>query len=68
MLVGDALAAAQFVLVALEGARDEDRVEGEAVGRGEDLRVDDIGAGRGAGAGDAAEQPRVVGRDDGDAR
>ena len=63
---GDPLSAPQFVLLALEGARDEDRVEREAVGRGEDLSVDDIAAGCGAGAGDAGQEPRVVGRDHGD--
>ena len=45
---GDPLTAPQFVVVSLEGARNEDRVEREAVGRREDLRVDDVAAGRGA--------------------
>ena len=41
---GDAIGATQFVVVEFEGAREQDRVEREAVGRGEYLRVDDIGA------------------------
>ena len=59
---GDALGPAQLVLVAVEGAREEDGVERHAVGGGEDLRVDDVAARRRAGAGDDGEQPRMVGR------
>ena len=61
-----ALGAAQLVLVALEGAGDEDRVERAAVDGGEDLRVDDVGAGRRAGAGDDREQARMVRREHGE--
>ena len=57
---GDALASPQLVLVALESARNENRVERKAVGRGEDLGVDDVAARRRAGAGDAGEKPRMV--------
>ena len=63
--IGDAHRAARLVLVVLELARHRDGVEREPVGRGEDLRVDDVGAGRRAGAGDDRQQPRMVGREHG---
>ena len=40
----DALGPAQLVLVPVEGAREEDRVERHAVGGREDLRIDDVAA------------------------
>ena len=58
----DADGAAQLVLVLGEFAADEDRVEGEAVRRREDLGIDDVGAGGGAGAGDDRQEPRMIGR------
>ena len=64
--LADALGAAPLVLVAVELAADQDRVERLAVGGGEDLRVDDVAAGRGAGAGDHRQQARMVGRQHGD--
>ena len=59
-------AAPQLVLVVIEGARHADGVERQAVGGREHLRVDDIGAGGGAGAGDDRQQTGMVGRDDGE--
>ena len=46
-----------------EFARHRDGVEREPVGRGVDLRVDDVGARHRAGAGDDRQQPRMVGRE-----
>ena len=63
--LADARGAARLVLVAIEFARDRDGVERAAVGGGVDLRVDDVGAGRRAGAGDDRQQPGMVGRQDG---
>ena len=60
----DARGAARLVLVAVEFARDRDGVEREAVGGGVDLRVDDVGAGQRAGAGDDRQQPRMIRRED----
>ena len=65
MCWADARGTAQLVLVAVEGARDEDGVERQTVGGGEDLGIDDIGASRGAGAGDDGQQARMVRRGDG---
>src|ERR1700689_638731 len=48
-------AASQLVLVAVEGARNEDRVERETVGRREYMGVDDIAARPRAGAGGDGE-------------
>ena len=48
---GDASGAALFVLAMVELALELDGVERHAVARGRDLRIDDVGAGRGAGAG-----------------
>jgi hypothetical protein len=45
---------------------DREDVQRHAVGEGEDLRLDDIGAGHRQGAGQPGEQARVVGRVDGD--
>ena len=56
----DALGAPPLVLVAVELAADQDGVERAAVGGGEDLRVDDVAAGRRAGAGDDRQQARMV--------
>ena len=64
--VADLAGAALLVGVVVELAADRDRVERLAVGGREDLRVDDIGAGDGAGAGDERQEPRMVGREDGD--
>ena len=58
--LGDAFGAAQFVGVFWEGARHRDDVEREAVGGGEDLRVDDVGARRRAGAGEQRQEARMV--------
>ena len=63
--IGDAIGAPLLVLVALEFARQRNGVERAPVGGGEYLRVDDIGAGHGAGAGDDRQQPGVVGRQHG---
>src|SRR5271155_2602365 len=54
---GHAPAASQLVLVTVEGARNEDRVERETVGRRENMGVDDIAARPRAGAGDDREEP-----------
>src|ERR1700722_3812741 len=56
----------QFVLVALESARNKNGVERKAVGRGEDLRVDDVAARGGSGPSDASQEPWVVRRDHSD--
>ena len=61
--VADAGGAACFVFVAFELARHRDGVEREPVGRGVDLGVDDVGAGKRAGAGDDRKQPWMVGRE-----
>ena len=50
--VGDPNGAAALVGVEIELTRHRDRVEREAVGRGVDLGVDDVGTGHGAGTGD----------------
>ena len=55
-----------LVGVVVEFAADRDRVERLAVGGREDLRVDDVGAGDGAGPGDDRQQARMVGREHGD--
>ena len=55
-----------LVGLVVELAVDEDGIERPAVGGGEDLGVDDVGAGGGAGAGDDRQQPRMVGGEDGD--
>ena len=64
-VMGDASAAPHLVLVEVEGARAQDRVEREPVRRREDMRVDDIRAAGRAGAGDGRQQPSMVLRDDG---
>ena len=64
--VADLAGAALLVGLVVELAADRDRIERLAVGGGEDLRVDDVAAGGGAGAGDDRQQPRMVGGDDGD--
>ena len=64
--VGDALAAPHLVLVVVEGAADNDRVERPSVGGGENLRVDDVGVARRARAGDDGENPRMVGGEHGE--
>ncbi len=64
--VADAAGAAQFVGLVVELAVDEDGIERAAVGGGEDLGVDDVAAGGGAGAGDDRQQPGMVGGEDGD--
>ena len=58
--VADAPGAALLVGLVVELAGDEDRVERLAVGGGVDLRVDDVGAGNGAGAGDHRQEPRMI--------
>ena len=60
--VGDAIGAPLFVFIAVEFARQRNGVEGAAVGRSIDLRVDDIGARHGAGPGDDRQQPGMIGR------
>ena len=62
--LADPRRAPALVLVAVVFPRDRDGVERAAVGGGVDLRVDDVGAGRGAGAGDDRQQPGMVGRED----
>src|SRR3984957_20858335 len=59
--IGDADGAPSLVVVELELARHRYGVEREPVGGGEDLRVDDVGAGGRAGAGDDREQPGMGG-------
>ena len=61
--LGDAPRAAQLVLVLLELARQQERVEREAVARGRDVRARDVGAGGRAGAGKQRQQARMVGRE-----
>ncbi len=56
------LAPAQLVVVALEGSRNEERIERHAVVGRENLRIDDIRPGRGASTGHDRKQPRMVGR------
>ena len=58
--------AAFLVLVAVEFARQRNGVERAAVGGGVDLRVDDVGAGHRAGAGDDRQQPGMIGREHGE--
>ena len=55
-------ASPEFVLVVGQFAVDQDRVECPSVRGGEDLRVGDVGAGCGTGAGDDRQQTRMVGR------
>ena len=64
--VADAAGPALLVGLVVELAVDGDRIERLAVGGGEDLRVDDVGAGGGAGAGDDRQQARMVGGEHGD--
>jgi hypothetical protein len=56
--VADSCCTAAFVVVAVVFPGDRDGVERAAIGRGVDLRVDDVGAGRGACAGDDRQQAR----------
>ena len=56
--VADLAGAPLLVGLVVELAADRDRIERLAVAGREDLRVDDVGAGDGAGAGDDREQPR----------
>ena len=55
------ISAAQLILVLLEGAADEDRVQGQPVRGGEDLGVHDIGARRRASARDDRQEAGMVG-------
>ena len=64
--VGDALGPAALVLLGLELALDQNRVERHAVGGGEDLGARDVGAGRRTGAGDERQQARMIRRIDGE--
>src|SRR6185436_10488032 len=50
---------ALFVVAMLELALELDGVERHAIARGRDLRIDDVGAGPGAGAGHHGQQARV---------
>src|SRR4029079_19798985 len=52
--------AALLVLVAIEFARDRNRVEREPVGGRDNLRVDDVAAGDSASARDVRQEPRVI--------
>src|SRR5581483_10131194 len=58
--LGDSCGAAFLVLVVVEFARDRNRIEREPVGRGENLRVDDVAAGDGASPRNRREEPRMV--------
>ena len=53
-------------VVELELARHRDGVERAPVGGGEDLRIDDVGAGDRAGAGDDGQQPGMIRRHHGE--
>ena len=64
MSVGHALGPAALVLLGLEFALDQNRVERHAVGGGEDLGAGDVGAGRRTGAGDERQQARMIRRID----
>ena len=58
------LRAAQLVLVVIEVAGEQERVERKAVSRRHDVSAGDVGAGGRAGAGEQGQQPRMVGGED----
>ena len=57
------LGAPALVLLAVELALQQEGVEGKAVARRGDVRADDVGAGRRAGAGKQRQQARMIGRE-----
>ena len=61
--LADAAGTALLVLVVLELALQEERVEGGAIPRRGDVGADDVGTGRGAGAGEHRQEAGVVGRE-----
>ena len=60
----DAFAAAELIVVVLEGAVEKERVERISVSRRHDVSAGDVGPGGRASAGEQRQQARMVGRDD----
>src|SRR5262245_64438105 len=63
---GYSVAAAFLVAGIGELTLNQNRIKGHAVGGGENLSADDIGAGGGAGASQQGQETRMIGRIDGE--